>query len=109
MQLLDENGNDKNDTPVYPAVPLPVPMAGSEAGCFAYPPAGTIVEISNIEGRPDKPVIRQILPAGHNLPDVKPGEQLQQQRAEVFQRVTTDGSWHRETDQQIREHSAANH
>lgn len=106
VQLLDENGNDKNDTPVYPAVPLPVPMAGSEAGCFAYPPAGTIVEISNIEGRPDKPVIRQILPAGHNLPDVKPGEQLQQQRAEVFQRVTTDGSWHRETDQQIREHSA---
>lgn len=106
VQLLDENGNDKSDTPVYPAVPLPVPMAGSEAGCFAYPPAGTIVEISNIEGRPDKPVIRQILPAGHNLPDVKPGEQLQQQRAEVFQRVTTDGSWHRETDQQIREHSA---
>ncbi|HDI7962441.1 TPA: hypothetical protein PO740_005220, partial [Escherichia coli] len=106
VQLLDEDGNDKSDTPVYPAVPLPVPMAGSEAGCFAYPPAGTIVEISNIEGRPDKPVIRQILPAGHNLPDVKPGEQLQQQRAEVFQRVTTDGSWHRETDQQIREHSA---
>ncbi|MDC6835943.1 hypothetical protein N6O71_26750, partial [Escherichia coli] len=64
VQLLDENGNDKSDTPVYPAVPLPVPMAGSEAGCFAYPPAGTIVEISNIEGRPDKPVIRQILPAG---------------------------------------------
>ena len=64
------------------------------------------MEISNIEGRPDKPVIRQILPIGHNLPDVKPGEQLHQQRAEVFQRVTTDGSWHRETDQQIREHSA---
>lgn len=106
VQLLDENGNDKGDTPVYPAVPLPVPMAGSEAGCFAYPPAGTIVEISHIEGRQDKPVIRQILPSGHNLPEIKPGEQLQQQRAEVFQRVTTDGSWHRETDQQIREHSA---
>lgn len=105
VQLLDENGNDKNDTPVYPAVPLPVPMAGSEAGCFSYPPAGTIVEISHVEGRPDKPVIRQVLPSGHNLPDIKPGEQLQQQRAEVFQRVTTDGSWHRETDQQIKEHS----
>lgn len=70
---------------------------------FCHPPAGTIVEISNIEGRPDKPVIRQILPIGHNLPDVKPGEQLQQQRAEVFQHVTTDGSWRRKTDQQIQE------
>jgi len=61
------------------------------------------VEISNIEGHPDKPVIRQILPIGHNLPDVKPGEQLQQQRAEVFQHVTTDGSWRRKTNQQIQE------
>ncbi|ENG9628762.1 hypothetical protein ABVO67_004822, partial [Salmonella enterica] len=32
-------------------------------------------------------------------------EQLQQQRAEVFQRVHTDGSWQRETDQGIREKS----
>ncbi|EQA2137915.1 hypothetical protein ACXZFI_005156, partial [Escherichia coli] len=73
--------------------------AGNEAGCFSYPEAGTIVEIAHIEGRPDKPVIRQILPSGLNLPDIQPGEQLQQQRAEVFQRVTRDGTWHRETDQ----------
>lgn len=106
LQLLDENGNDSNNTPVYPAVPLPVPMAGNEAGCFSYPEAGTIVEIAHIEGRPDKPVIRQILPSGLNLPDIQPGEQLQQQRAEVFQRVTRDGTWHRETDQKIREESA---
>lgn len=109
VQLLDENGNDKAGTPTYVAVPLPVPMAGAEAGCFAYPEAGTLVEISHIEGRPDKPTIRQVLPSGLNLPDIKPGEQLQQQRAEVFQRVTTEGSWHRETDQQIKEQSAQRH
>ncbi|HAY0225360.1 TPA: hypothetical protein U0V61_001545 [Escherichia coli] len=106
VQLLDEDGNDKTSTPVYPSVPLPVPMGGSEAGCFAYPPVGTLVEITHVEGRPDRPVIRQILPSGQNLPAIKPGEQLQQQRAEVFQRVTTDGSWQRETDQQIQESSA---
>ncbi|HDL7645867.1 TPA: hypothetical protein PXO92_002476 [Yersinia enterocolitica] len=109
VQLLDENGNDKAGTPTYAAVPLPVPMAGAEAGCFAYPEAGTLVEISHIEGRPDKPTIRQVLPSGLSLPDIKPGEQLQQQRAEVFQRVTTEGSWHRETDQQIKEQSAQRH
>ncbi|HEI6813665.1 TPA: hypothetical protein SJ428_002883, partial [Yersinia enterocolitica] len=109
VQLLDENGNDKAGTPTYAAVPLPVPMAGTEAGCFSYPEAGTLVEISHIEGRPDKPIIRQVLPSGLNLPDIKPGEQLQQQRAEVFQRVTTEGSWHRETDQQIKENSAQRH
>ncbi|MCZ5371812.1 hypothetical protein O5698_01680 [Escherichia coli] len=78
VQLLDETGGDKGDTPVYPAVPLPVPMAGSEAGCFAYPAWQTpLLEISNIEGRLDKPVIWRILPAGDNLPDIKQGEQLQ--------------------------------
>ncbi len=39
------------------------------------------------------------------VPDIQPGEQLQQQRKEVFQRVTQDGSWNRETDQSINEAS----
>ncbi|XOO19214.1 hypothetical protein ACM3CZ_14575 [Edwardsiella ictaluri] len=102
LQLLDEQGNDLPDTPVYAAVPLPVPMAGPEAGLLAYPPEGTLVEVAFVEGRPDKPMVRQLIPQGHSLPDIKPGEQLQQQRAEVFQRVGQDGSWHRETDQVIR-------
>ncbi|KAB0593168.1 hypothetical protein [Edwardsiella anguillarum] len=106
LQLLDEQGNDLPDTPVYAAVPLPVPMAGPEAGQLAYPPEGTLVEVAFVEGRPDKPMVRQVIPHGHSLPDIKPGEQLQQQRAEVFQRVGQDGSWHRETDQVIREASA---
>ncbi|EMY3450569.1 hypothetical protein AAIM95_005397, partial [Escherichia coli] len=38
LQLLDENGNPAADTPVYNAVPLPVPMAGSESGMFQFPP-----------------------------------------------------------------------
>ncbi|ARA78557.1 hypothetical protein B5S52_15585 [Pectobacterium brasiliense] len=42
---------------------------------------------------------------GNSLPDVKPGEQLQQQRADVSQRVTVAGDWVRQTDQAINESS----
>lgn len=105
LQLLDENGNPAANTPLYPAVPLPVPMAGSESGMFQFPPPGTLVEVGFVEGRPDKPIVRQIMPQGHNLPAVKPGEQLQQQRDGVSQRVTVAGDWERQTDQTIRENS----
>ncbi len=82
-QLLDADGNPDNQTPVYSAVPLPVPMAGNDSGMFQFPPEGTLVEVAFTGGRPDKPFIRQTLPDGTSLPDIKPGEQLQQQRAEV--------------------------
>ena len=103
--MLDEDGNPAANTPVYTAVPLPVPMAGSESGMFQFPPPGTLVEIGFVEGRQDKPFIRQIMPQGHNLPAVKPGEQLQQQRDGVSQRVTVAGDWVRQTDQTISEKS----
>ncbi|EEI2938294.1 hypothetical protein G3O87_003660 [Salmonella enterica] len=105
VQPLDESGNPAKDTPVYNAVPIPVPMAGSESGLFQYPPAGTLVTLAHVDGRPDKPIITGTHASGQSLPDIKPGEQLQQQRAEVFQRVHTDGTWQRETDQAIREKS----
>lgn len=105
VQLLDENGSPARDTPVYNAVPVPVPMAGSESGMFQYPPVGTLVTLAHVDGRPDKPIITGTHASGQSLPDIKPGEQLQQQRAEVFQRVHTDGSWQRETDQGICEKS----
>ncbi|EHX9527602.1 hypothetical protein K1Z34_003235 [Salmonella enterica] len=105
VQPLDESGNPEKDTPVYNAVPIPVPMAGSESGLFQYPPAGTLVTLAHVDGRPDKPIITGTHASGQSLPDIKPGEQLQQQRAEVFQRVHTDGTWQRETDQAIREKS----
>ncbi|HAW3874188.1 TPA: hypothetical protein JLU58_000246 [Escherichia coli] len=47
----------------------------------------------------------QTLPDGTSLPDVKPGEQLQQQREEVSLRVTQAGDWVRQTDQTISETS----
>lgn len=106
VQLLDENGDANHATPVYPAVALPVPMAGDESGLMHYPPAGTLVELAFTDGRPDKPFIRQVLPQGNSLPSIKPGEQLQQQRAEVLQRVSQAGDWQRETDQAIQETSA---
>ncbi|AXF75344.1 hypothetical protein LU604_15915 [Erwinia tracheiphila] len=107
LQLLDENGSDAADTPEYCNVPLPVPLAGAEGGLYRFPPEGTIVELAFTEGRPDKPVIRQTMQDGHALPDIKPGEQLQQHRAGVSQRITQEGSWQRETDQTISETSAA--
>ncbi|QTC51113.1 hypothetical protein H0Z11_04345 [Pantoea agglomerans] len=105
LQLLDADGNPDGSTPVYPAVPLPVPMAGNDSGMFQFPPEGTLVEVGFTGGRPDKPFVRQTMPEGTSLPDVKPGEQLQQQRAEVSQRVTQAGDWERQTDQAIRETS----
>ncbi|MBE8596194.1 hypothetical protein [Xenorhabdus sp. BG5] len=104
VQLLDDDGKDAA-APIYYAVPLPLPMAGAESGMFQYPPIGTVVEIAFEGGRPDKPFIRQTLSQGNTLPDIKPGEQLQQQRAEVSQRVTQEGSWIRQTDQTINESS----
>ncbi len=72
---------------------------------FQFPPPGTLVEVGFTEGRQDKPFVRQIMAEGHNLPAVKPGEQLQQQRDGVSQRVTVAGDWERQTDQTIRENS----
>ncbi|HED5609580.1 TPA: hypothetical protein SCS53_003114 [Enterobacter kobei] len=107
VQLLDADGNPEKDTPVYSAVPLPVPMAGNDSGMFQFPPEGTLVEIAFTGGRPDKPFVRQTVPDGTSLPDIQPGEQLQQQRAEVSQRVTQAGDWVRQTDQTISESSMA--
>ena len=105
VQLLDADGKPDSTTPVYSAVPLPVPMAGNDAGMFQFPPEGTLVEVGFTGGRPDKPFVRQTMAEGTSLPDVKPGEQLQQQRDGVSQRVTQGGDWERQTDQAIRETS----
>lgn len=107
VQLLDADGKPDAQTPAYSAVPLPVPMAGNDSGMFQFPPEGTLVEVAFTDGRPDKPFIRQTVPDGTCLPDIKPGEQLQQQRAEVSQRVTKAGDWVRQTDQTISETSMA--
>lgn len=77
VQLLDADGNPDKNTPEYPAVPLPVPGAGNDSGTFQFPPEGTLVEIGFNGGGPDKPFVRQTMPEGNSLPDVKPGEQLQ--------------------------------
>lgn len=107
VQLLDADGKPDAQTPAYSAVPLPVPMAGNDSGMYQFPPEGTLVEVAFTDGRPDKPFIRQTVPDGTSLPDIKPGEQLQQQRAEVSQRVTQAGDWVRQTDQTISETSMA--
>ncbi len=53
--------------------------AGARA--TAVPPRGTLVELGFAFGRADRPFIRTVLGSGWPLPDIAPGEQLQQQRA----------------------------
>ncbi|MGB0894009.1 MAG: hypothetical protein ACPGUD_06335 [Parashewanella sp.] len=99
LQLLDENCNIDKTVPVYKAIPLPVNFSGIEKGLMQYPEVGTIVEIGFAYGRADKPFIRTILGQDWTLPSIAPGEQLQQQRAEVFERTDSAGNQTQATDQ----------
>lgn len=98
VQLLSEDGQPDEATPLYRAVPLPVIMGGPEQGLLQYPLPGTLVELGFAFGRADRPFIRTILGTGWPLPDIAPGEQLQQQRAEVFERTDGVGNQSRTTD-----------
>lgn len=105
VQLLDENGNEDSETPVFPAVPLPVPATASQGGEFAFPEIGTVVEIGFMYGRSDMPIIRNFFPFGKTIPSVGIGELLKQQRPEVFERIDAAGNRLIETDQTISEKS----
>ncbi len=85
--------------PPYTAVPLPVPLgSGQESGSFAFPQPGSLVVVGFVYGRQDHPVIRQVYALGASLPEVKPGEWMQQQSPAVFQKADVDGNWTRATD-----------
>jgi hypothetical protein len=101
VQQLDENGQPDDEVPVFKAVPLPVLFGGPEQGQFQYPVEGTLVELGFAFGRADQPFIRTVLGTGWPLPDIQPGEQLQQQRAEVYQRTDPAGNHTLATDQSI--------
>lgn len=98
VQLLGEDGEPDEQTPLYRAVPLPVMFGGPEQGLLQLPVEGTLVELGFAFGRADRPFIRTILGTGWALPDIEPGEQLQQQRAEVFSHTDTVGNQTRHTD-----------
>lgn len=99
VQLLTESGEVDSLVPIYKAVPLPTVIGGAEQGQFATPSEGTIVEIAFAYGRSDKPFIRTILGDGWSLPELEPGEQLQQQRHEVFNKTDAAGNTTNSTDQ----------
>ncbi|QIR10927.1 hypothetical protein HBL79_00850 [Avibacterium paragallinarum] len=105
LQVLNEDGSDDTNTPPYSAVPLPVTSTGSQGGDFAFPEVGTIVEIGYAYGRPDKPFVRTLLAQDKTVPSVAIGEQLKQQRPEVFERTDAAGNKTRETDQTITDRS----
>ncbi|MNT07398.1 hypothetical protein D3C72_1420980 [compost metagenome] len=80
-------------------------FGGPEQGLIQFPVEGTLVELGFAFGRADRPFIRTILGTGWPLPDIAPGEQLQQQRAEVFSRTDSVGNQSRYTDR--RQHDKA--
>lgn len=109
VQQLDEDGKPDTEVPVFKAVPVPVLFGGPEQGQFQYPVEGTLVELGFAFGRADLPFIRTILGTGWPLPDIQPGEQLTQQRAEVYQRTDVAGNHTVATDQQLHHLAAQLH
>lgn len=99
VQILDENLQPDLGIPVYRSVPMPVHMSGHESGLLAYPLEGTLVEVAFAYGRSDKPMIRGVYGRDYALPDIQPGEQLQQQRDEVSRRIDAAGNITDNTDQ----------
>jgi hypothetical protein len=98
VQVLGEDGKPDTAPPLYRAVPLPVMFGGQEQGLLQTPLEGTVVELGFAFGRVDRPFVRTILGQGWPLPDIAPGEQLQQQRAEVAQRIDAVGNRSLSTD-----------
>ncbi|MCG9557881.1 hypothetical protein [Vibrio kanaloae] len=99
VQVLDENLNPDINVPVYRSIPLPVHMGGHESGLLSYPLEGTLVEIAFAYGRNDRPMIRGVYGREYALPSIEPGEQLQQQREEVSNRIDAAGNTTQKTDQ----------
>ncbi|MUG29996.1 hypothetical protein [Aeromonas salmonicida] len=109
VQLLGEDGQPDTLTPRYLAVPLPVQFGGPEQGLMQFPLEGTLVELGFAFGRADRPFIRTVLGTGWPLPDIAPGEQLQQQRAEVASRTDTVGNLTRHTDRRLHDRALQMH
>lgn len=99
IKLLDEDLNEDSNVPVYRSIPMPVHMSGSESGLMSYPLEGTLVEIAFAYGRNDLPIIRGVYGRDYALPDIAPGEQLQQQRQDVSYRIDAAGNSTEQTDQ----------
>ncbi|MFA0054952.1 hypothetical protein [Vibrio echinoideorum] len=99
VQVLDENLNPDINVPVYRSIPLPVHMSRHESGLLSYPLEGTLVEIAFAYGRNDRPIIRGVYGREYALPSIEPGEQLQQQREEVSNRIDAAGNTSQQTDQ----------
>jgi uncharacterized protein (DUF2345 family) len=105
VQILTEHGKPDKKWPVLKDVPLSLPVAGQEMGQFAFPDAGTWVEIAFAYGSPNRPFIRCILPHDLSQPPVARGEQRWQHNPGSFQQADKDGNWQRKTDGQISDES----
>lgn len=98
IQVLDEHGQPDSKFPVLHDVPLSLPTAGHESGQFSYPENGTHVEVGFAYGSPNKPFIRNVIPHGRSLPDVKRGEMKRQHSSGQFDGFDKDGNHTVKTD-----------
>lgn len=101
VQVLDEHGQPDTNFPVLHDVPLSLPTAGHESGQFSYPENGTHVEIGFAYGSPNKPFIRNVIPHGRSMPEVKRGEMKRQHSTGRFDGFDKDGNFRAETDGDI--------
>lgn len=106
IEILDEQGRANKSFPVYPGIPLPVPMGGTEErGSFAFASVGTVVEVAFAYGSPHRPFIRSVLPHGAGVPELHPDDLVIQQSDAVSQRATDRGDWIRKTTGDISDES----
>jgi hypothetical protein len=98
IQVLDEHGQPDSKFPVLHDVPLSLPTAGHESGQFSYPENGAHVEVGFAYGSPNKPFIRNVIPHGRSLPDVKRGEMKRQHSTGRYDGFDKDGNHAVQTD-----------
>ncbi|GLS26148.1 hypothetical protein [Marinibactrum halimedae] len=60
VEVLDETGESYQEPLILKDVPLPATGSGDQRGVFAFPQAGTIVELGFVYGLPNRPFIRSI-------------------------------------------------
>lgn len=97
LVVLTPQGEANEELPLFRAVPLPASCGGMERGQLGFPEPGTLVEVGFAYGLPHKPFIRTVLPHGLSLPDILPGDQVNQTAPGVYDRTHANGDKERTT------------
>lgn len=91
IQMLDEHGEQKTDSPIYEAVPLPTFSAGSYRGFYGFPPIGSRVVVAFAYESPANPVILATLPHGKELHALPTDDLVIAATEKTYQRAKIQG------------------